>query len=498
MSAAQKELFFERMEAQELALTYDDVRIRTRSNQHEPLPDILSIESQFSTNVELKVPFVSAAMDTVTNSDMAIAMAKLGGLGVIHAAMSIDTQRQEVRRVKKAVHGLIDKPITVSPYDTLQDVETMREENQFTFRTFPVIDKQGKLVGVITGNDFEYPDNLGVKVGEAMKPVGEVSVASRKTSLQEGYELMQARKINTLPLLTKSGKLKGMYLFSDVKRAIRDVNNYNVDDNHQLRTAAAVSTGKDVMERVEALYKYADVIVIDTADGDSYYAFETLRKIKQKYPDLDVVVGNISDGDSARELAVAGANGIKVGQGPGSICSTRRETGIGMPQVTAVWDAKKALGKKFAHIPVCADGGITQHGDIPIAIAARADAVMMGSKLAGTAEAPGKIIKLKNGTLVKVYRGMGSESALRDNEASRDRYGTKGGGKILPEGIEAYVPYVGSVEDVIGLCAAALRKGMSYAKSVDLADHQENARFKRITGSGLRESHPHDVEVIAA
>jgi IMP dehydrogenase len=305
---------------------------------------------------------------------------------------------------------------------------------------------------------------------------------------------MQERKVSTLPLLRKNGKVAGMYLWSDVSRIYRDSEQFNVDENRQLRVAAAVSTGSDTLERVDKIKKYLDVVVIDTADGDSYYAFQTLRDIKTSFPDLDVVVGNISDGESARLLAEAGANGIKVGQGPGSICTTRRETGIGTPQVTAIYNAVKELGPKYANIPICADGGISDHGDIAIAMATGASTVMMGRMLAGTKEAPGVIIT-RNGNRYKFYRGMGSKSALMDNAASRQRYDVKGTGLILAEGIEALVPYEGEVSDVLDLCTQALLKSMRYAKAPDLDDFRNRARFLHITNAGLRESHPHDVEI---
>lgn len=496
MFTAEKEAFFERMEDQGLALTFDDVRMRTRSGSENPLPEVINIESKFSENVELKVPFVSAAMDTVTSADMAIAMAKLGGIGVIHAAMPVEQQSREVRRVKKEVNGLIENPVTVSDSDSLEAVLTMCERRLFDFRTFPVINNQGKFVGVLGGDDFKYPDSLSISVGDAMTPADRVTSAPINTDLKSAYLAMQSDKINTLPLINDDGSVGGLYLFSDVSRIFRDAVQYNVDTNGQLRTAAAVSTGKDTLERVDAMIKYLDVLVLDTADGDSYYAFKTLQEIKDTYPDLDVVVGNISEGSSARELAEAGANGVKVGQGPGSICTTRRETGIGMPQVTAVNDCVNALGKDFEHIPVCADGGIKDHGDIPIAFAAGAHSVMMGRMLAGTKEAPGNVVVRSDGSRVKVYRGMGSPSALRDNDASRERYGANSTRIFLAEGVESQVPFEGTVEEVLSLCVMALRKGMRYVKAPNLDFHRSNTLFKRITNAGLRESHPHDIDVI--
>jgi IMP dehydrogenase len=409
--------------------------------------------------------------------------------------MSIEDQYKEVRRVKKASNGLIEEPIKVQDTDTLEEVLKLCEKKRYTFRTFPVTDSNGNFVGVLTGDDFKYPDSLSVIVEKAMRPADQVVVAAVGTTLEDAYGIMQGHKINTLPLLDEAGVISGLYLFSDVSRNVRDAGSYNVDENRQLRVAAAISTGVHALERVEALSKYVDAVVIDTADGDSYYAFQTLKAVKAEFPEMEVVVGNISDGASARALAEVGANGIKVGQGPGSICTTRRETGIGMPQVTAVYESVRALGREYAHIPVCADGGIKDHGDIPIAFAAGASSVMMGRMLAGTDEAPGAVITRGDGTRIKVYRGMGSAGALQSNEASRERYEASGR-LFLPEGVESFVPHEGSVEDVLGLCILALRKGMRYVKAPDLEYHRENTLLKRISGSGLRESHPHDVEVV--
>lgn len=498
MSSAEKAQFFDKMDELGLALTFDDVRLRTRSGADEELPAILDIESRFSRNVRLKLPFVSAAMDTVTSGDMAIAMAKLGGLGVIHAAMSIDEQRDEVRRVKKEVNGLIEKPICVRDGDTLEDVLRMCDQRKFKFRTFPVVDSENKLVGIISSKDFEYPDDHSGLISSVMTPISRVVTAGTDTTIEEAYHTMQRSKRNTLPLLNEDGTVGGLYVFSDVSRICRNIDQYNVDENGQLVSAAAVSTispESDTLERIEALEKYLDVVVLDTADGDSYYAFHTLDEIKSNFPKLDVVVGNISDGASARELAERGADGIKVGQGPGSICTTRRETGIGTPQVTAVHDCIQALGEDFKDIPVCADGGISQHGDIPIAFAAGAHSVMMGRMLAGTKEAPGEVFAKPDGSVWKRYRGMGSREALAENAVSRERYGAKGG-VFLPEGISSVIAFEGPVEDVVTVCKLALLKSMRYVKARDLTYLREETNLRRITNAGLRESHPHDVDQI--
>lgn len=497
MICPEKEQFFADMAAQHVALTYDDVRMETVSGRDEPLPEIIDITSQFSRNVELKVPFVSAAMDTVTTGDMAISMAKLGGIGVVHAALPIDLQRKEVRRVKKEVNGLIENPRTVSQSMTLEQVLNWCQDYKFDFRTFPVTDSENKFVGMLSGDAFKYAEDLGELVSDTMKHAEYVISAPIDTTLDEAYSLMQKLKINTLPLLDEVGAVSGLYIYSDVRRIHHDLENYNVDDKGQLRVAAAVSTGADALERVSELSKYVDVVVLDTADGDSYYAFQTLERIKADFPNIDVVIGNISTGTSAIELAEAGADGIKVGQGPGSICTTRRETGIGKPQVTAVYETIKALGSKYADVPVVADGGIKEHGDIPIAFAAGAHSVMMGRMLAGTKEAPGEVISRPDGARVKIYRGMGSIDALQDNAASRERYGVGVNGPVLAEGVVSQVPYEGSVFEVLGLCISALRKGMRYVKAPDITTHREKTKLFRITNAGLRESHPHDITIIA-
>lgn len=496
MPSLEKKQFFEKMEEQGVALTFDDVRLRTQSGSTAELPQVIDIQSQFSREVSLKVPFVSAAMDTVTSGDMAIEMAKIGGLGVIHSAMTIAEQRTEVRRVKKEVNGLIEEPICVDQDSSLQSVLNMCSDRKFNFRTFPVVDTNRMLVGVISGKDFEYPDDYSGPVSSAMTPVDSIIVAPTGTSIEDAYHKMQSAKKNILPLLSADGTVGGLYVFSDVSRIYRNIDHYNVDANGQLISAAAVSTispTSDTMERIETLEKYLDVVVLDTADGDSFYAFKTLDEIKSTFPDLNIVVGNVSEGASARELAEHGADGIKVGQGPGSICTTRRETGIGLPQVTAVHDCVEALGNDFADVPVCADGGIAQHGDIAIAFAAGGHSVMMGRMLAGTKEAPGELYTRSDGSIWKRYRGMGSQEALMENAASRERYATQGGA-FLPEGITAQVGYEGPVDVVLSLCILALRKSMRYVKAPDITYLRENTNLRRITNAGLRESHPHDVD----
>ncbi len=509
-----KDKFFEVHRNQGIALTYDDVRLITGPSDYSPSE--IDITSHFSRNVELKVPIVSAAMDTVTESKMAIAMAKLGGLGVIHAGLSIEEQRREVRRTKLHLNGIVEKPVTISPDIQLREVETMRKQNDFDFRTFPVVNNEGKFIGILTGKDVEYAEDYSKTVAEAMTPATEVITISarHKYDIQAIYDLMRQHKISTLPVLNENGEVASMFVFSDVKRVIAgNPDQYNLDENGRLRVAAAVPTGEDGLARIEAMHKYLDVVVFDSAQGDSKYARQSLRdarklldsmrssirEAKDAFNDIDIVVGNISSPQSVRELVIDEVDGIKVGQGPGSICTTRSETGIGMPQVTAVYEIareaeKVAYEENRKPIPICADGGITNRGDISIAIAAGAHSVMIGSKLAGTDEAPGKVI-YDSGRQVKKYRGMGSPSAIRDSAASRKRYDIEESGVMLAEGVEAIIPYVGSVATVVALQAQALRKSMSYCGAPNIEHHRKHTPFVRITDKGLRESHPHDVYV---
>lgn len=486
--------FFESMEQQGLALTFDDVRLETGPS--DVATSEVELASNFSRNVDLRVPFVSAAMDTVTTADMAIAMAKLGGIGVIHAAFSPEQQGKEVRKVKHELNGVIPKPITFNQMCSLAEVLEECERRGFRFRTFPIVDDDDRFVGLLTENDFGFTLGDGsALVWGAMTPFEEVITGSQDYSPREAFEVMRRHKKKTLPLINDEGMIAGMYVLSDVVRNLEgNPDQYNLDSSGRLRVAAAVPTDEGALERIEAMNGYLDVAVIDSAQGDSRFALETLRLVKATYPDLDVVVGNISSARSSKMLADAGADGIKVGQGPGSICTTRIETAIGTPQVTAVYECVKAL--QGSDVPVCADGGIVNRGDVSLAIAAGASSVMMGGQLAGTKEAPGEVIT-HNGQLVKLYRGMGSASALRESEASRKRYGDdKATGAPLPEGVESLVPYKGPLASVADQLVKALRKSMSYVGSPDIFSHRTQTRFFRVTNAGMRESKPHDVTVI--
>ncbi len=507
MVSPEKEAFFDNLEQEGLALTFDDVRLRTgRSHISPPAVDITS---KFSRNVELKVPIVSAAMDTVTESEMAIAMAKIGGLGVLHAGLDIDKQAKEARRVKFHLSGRIDKPITYKQHQTMSSVLEDCDNRGFDFRTFPIVDDEERLVGLLTQNDFDFCEDTSEKIERNMTPLEEITFEEGRIGVEAAYGVMKEHKKKTLPLVDEEHRVAGLYVLSDVLRIKHgNPNAYNLDPQGRLRLAAAVPTDpEEALERVEAMAGYLDVAVIDTAQGDSDYAFntleelleaqkETVKKLKEETA-LDVVIGNVSEGASALELAQAGADGIKVGQGGGSICSTRPETGIGTPQVTATYESAKAVASFDPNLPVCSDGGLKDPGDISIAIAAGAHTVMMGNMLSATKEAPGEMIMLEDGARVMLYRGMGSPSALRDNAASRKRYGVEGvSGVPLAEGVESYKPYKGTVYEVMDHYIKALRKSMSYVGAPDIKTHRRNSKFWRITNAGLRESHPHDVQVI--
>lgn len=491
MSGMERREFFESRNG--VALTFDDVTLQT--GMSEVSPREVDLTSRFSRNIELGIPFVSAAMDTVTTSDMAIAMAKMGGLGVIHGGLDVREQYEEVRRVKLSLNGLglVGKPITVSPGATLGSVMKERERRGYNFHTFPVEDGDKKFVGLITQNDFDMFDERN-RVSTVMTPADSVITAPVGTTLKQAYKIMRDAKKKTLPLLGDNGHVAGLYLWSDVVRAVQEnPEGYSLDSMGRLLVAAAVPTDETALDRVRKMDGYLDCVVMDSAQGDSEYAFQTLgllKELKGENPELEIVVGNVTDGRSAYELYRAGADGVKFGQGPGSICTTRRETGIGTPQVTAVYEGARAL--EGTGTPICADGGIVNRGDPIKALAAGAESIMMGSVLAGTDEAPGEII-VYEGQRYKLYRGMGSPSALRDSASSRKRYGGSDKRTPRPEGIESLVKYTGSVSEIVGAFRDLLAKGMSYCGAPNIDWLHKNSRWWQVTNSGVKEAHPHDV-----
>jgi len=489
-----KEKFFKAMEDAGLALSYDDVQLK--SGYSEVLPGEANLESRFSRRLGLKIPITSSAMDTVTEAPLALELAKLGGLGVIHRNLTPEKQASEVARVKFYLNGRIDKPICIKPDQTVESVLRMKKEKGYRFSSFPVLDGEGKLTGLVSGNDFEFCVDPGARVSEIMTK--EITWAKDNIKLEAAFKLMLEHRVKLLPLLDKHQNLSGLYTLADLKRILLgEQSGYNIDENGQLRVAAAIGMGSDSHPRIEELLKkQVDAVVIDTAHADTKNVTAFLKDLKKQYPGLEVIVGNVSEPESAKRLCEAGADGIKVGQGPGAICTTRVVAGIGCPQVTAVYACSRVA--EHYQVPVSADGGIKYSGDIVKAIGAGAHSVMLGSLLAGTEEAPGERI-FKDGRQWKYYRGMGSLGAMVDNRACRERYNQSGDAesrKLVPEGVEGMVPYKGRLEDVIFQYVGGLRSGMGYVGAKTIKDLREKARFHRVTSSGQKEAHPHDITIV--
>ncbi|MFA6320337.1 MAG: IMP dehydrogenase [Candidatus Omnitrophota bacterium] len=483
---AKRDAFFKKISDQGIALTYDDVRLTT--GYSATLPDSVNVESKFSRNVGLKIPVVSAAMDTVTEAEMAIEIAKLGGIGVIHKNFSAQEQASQVAKVKFHLNGLIEKPICFDENVLIGEILAYKKERDFTFHSFLITDSKNRLVGILTKNDFDFCEDHSLSAKQIMTK--KVIAGNPGIGLREAYRVMKESKKKVLPLIDKDGKIVGLYTFSDVKRILfGDSKSFNVDKSGRLRVAAAVGVYDDALERVEKLIsEKIDLVVIDTAHGDSKGVIDTLKLLKKQY-DIDVLVGNISEPESAQRLCRAGADGLKVGQGPGSICTTRVIAGIGKPQVSAIYECAK-VASKFG-VPVCADGGLKFSGDIPIAIGAGAHSVMMGNMLAGTKESPGEF-RFHQGVQYKVYRGMGSLGAMESNKGSRERY-NQGKSDLVPEGMEGMVPYKGPLKEVISQYVGGLRRGMGYVGAKNIEELRTIAQFVRITESGKAESHPHDI-----
>lgn len=496
MSNPKLDAFFEKMDAQGLMVTFDDVRMHT--NESAVLPPDIVLDSRFSRRTPLKIPAISSAMSTVTEWPMAVKMATLGGLGVIHKNMDPEQQAKMVNRVKLYLNdsGRVDVPRTVLPDMTLAEVEVMRTEKRFDFKTFPVVNKEGVVVGMLSGSDFRFASDLSVTVGEAMTELKDGSgflYGDKKTTPEKAFAQMRKAKKNVMPLL-QEGKIVGMYVFSDLQRNFSGKSLNNVDSNGHLVAAAAVGAGDSALVRAELLaVARCNVFHIDTAHGDSKNVFNTISLLKRYYPEIDVVAGNVSRGESASRLVDAGADGILVGQGPGSICTTRIVAGVGCPQISAIYNCAKAV--EGSGVPVCADGGIKHPGDVAIAIAAGAHSVMMGGVLAATDASPGLLIQEK-GQQMKEYYGMGSRRAMSEREESRQRYGygDVSTDSALPEGIEGKVPYKGLLENVLQQYIGGLRAGAAYVGAKTLPEFQQRAELFRVTNAGLTESHPHDIQ----
>ena len=470
------------------ALTYDDVLLVPAYS--EVLPREVNLESKFTRNIALKTPIVSAAMDTVTESGMAIAIAQDGGIGVLHKNMSIDQQAVEVRNVKRAESGMILDPVTLGENALVKDAKQMMKE--FSIGGIPIVDEKKKLIGIITNRDLRFEKDDDRPLREIMTRENLITT-HENTSLAEAEVILQRHKIEKLPVVKKDNTLIGLITYRDITKLM--IKPHACKDSYgRLRVAAAVGVTADVLERVEALVaSNVDAIVIDTAHGHTRGVVEALKRVKSKFPELDVVVGNVGTAEGGAYLAKAGADAVKVGIGPGSICTTRVVAGVGLPQLSAILEVKSGI--KDSGIPLIADGGVRYTGDIVKAIAAGADSVMLGSLFAGTREAPGETI-IYEGRKYKSYRGMGSIEAMQ--KGSSDRYfqdvedDIK---KLVPEGIAGRVAYRGEVNEVMYQFIGGLRAGMGYCGAPDIPSLQENARFVRITAAGVQESHPHDVHI---
>ncbi len=466
-------------------LTFDDLLlVPAYSNL---LPREVTLTTQFTKNITLNVPFVSAAMDTVTEAKLAISIAREGGIGVIHKNMSIEEQAKQVRSVKRAENGMINAPVTILPSCTVADA--LRLMAEYKIGGIPVVDEEKTLIGIITNRDLRFENNYNKPIQEVMTT--SIISTSRDTDLNEASKILQVHKIEKLPVVDGNGKLVGLITYKDITKA-KDKPHACKDRNGRLRVAAGVGISADMLERVDALIKAGvDAIVLDSAHGHSLGVVNALKEIKKRY-DVDVVVGNVATKEGALMLAEAGADAIKVGIGPGSICTTRVVAGVGVPQVSAIWEAHNAV--KHLNVPIIADGGIRYSGDIVKALAAGGSTVMLGSILAGVEESPGETI-LFNGRKFKSYRGMGSLEAMQ--KGSKDRYmqgDVSDVKKLVPEGISGRVPYKGDLYEVIYQMAGGLRAGMGYCGTKTIQE-LHGAKFCRITNAGVAESHPHDVTI---
>jgi len=469
-------------------LTYDDVLLVP--DYSETLPRDVSLKSRFSKNIPLNIPIISAAMDTVTESKMAIAMAREGGIGVLHKNMTIKEQAAKVRAVKRSESGMIIDPVTLPETALVSDANS--NMHHYKIGGIPIIDSNNKLIGIVTNRDLRFEKNNERPIKEVMTSSNLITV-DEGTSLKDAEQILQRHKIEKLPVVSKDNTLVGLITFRDITKHSTKPN-ANKDQFGRLRVAAAVGITSDVIDRVEALHKASvDAIVIDTAHGHSKGVGEVVLKVKNHFKDLDIVVGNIATASAAKYLVDIGADAVKVGIGPGSICTTRVIAGVGYPQLSAIIEVKKALNG--IDVPIIADGGIRFTGDIPKAIAAGADSVMLGSLLAGTRESPGETV-IYEGRKYKTYRGMGSVEAMK--MGSKDRYFQDVEDdfkKLVPEGIVGRVPFKGDLNESIHQFVGGLRAGMGYCGAMDIKTLKDKGRFIKITSAGMRESHPHNISV---
>ncbi|NLT67701.1 MAG: IMP dehydrogenase [Acidobacteria bacterium] len=468
-------------------LTFDDVLLEPAKS--DLLPSEVEITTHLTRNIPLNIPLVSAAMDTVTDSRMAIAMAQQGGMGIIHKNMTIEAQADEIDRVKRSESGMIVNPITMSPDQKIH--EAMEVMKRYKISGLPIVSND-KLVGILTNRDLRFETRLNIKISELMTKENLITVPVG-TTLEEAESILHRHRVEKLPVVDRQGRLKGLITVKDIQKKIAYPNACK-DGLGRLRVGAAIGATGDFLDRAAALGKAGvDVLVIDTAHGHSSRVIDAVRQVKQKFPDIDLIAGNVATEEGTLALIKAGVDAVKVGMGPGSICTTRVVSGAGVPQITAIMDCSKVAHR--SGIPIIADGGIKFSGDISKALAAGGDSVMIGSLFAGTDESPGETVLYQNRSY-KVYRGMGSLEAMK--AGSRDRYGQEGAffeGKLVPEGIEGMVPYKGSVEIMIPQLTGGLRAGMGYCGCRNIQELQTRSRFLRITPFGLKESHVHDVLV---
>ena len=471
-------------------LTYDDVSLVLQYADF--LPDTTDLSTRLTSRIRINVPFLSAAMDTVTEAPMAIAMAMLGGIGVIHKNLTIEQQADQVAHVKHHLNGLIHSPVAFRVGQTLDEILAVREEKHYKFSGFPILDEAGRVAGVLTSKDIDYAEDTSAKVEEVMTK--DPITAPQGTSLQDAYKIMRSARKGKLPLVDPEGRLVGLYSFTDVRDLVeQNLPMANRDSQYRLRVAAAISGGKDY-ERAQALAEAgADVLVVDSAHGHTKGILDMVRWLVKNLPGVDVIAGNVATGEGAVALRDAGAHAVKVGIGPGSICTTRVVCGVGVPQITAVYQAAKALQ---GSVPVIADGGIRYSGDVPKAIVAGAETVMLGSILAGTEESPGEKI-IQDGRQYVVYRGMGSMAAMQAFEGSRKRYGQshRKMKDLVPEGIEGIIPYAGTVQKVMTQFCGGLRSSLGYNGAHSVEELHDTGRFVRVSVAGVKEAHPHDIRI---
>ncbi|MFD3270958.1 IMP dehydrogenase [Paenibacillus dendritiformis] len=468
-------------------LTFDDVLLVPRKSN--VLPRETDVSTQLSSKVKLNIPMISAGMDTVTEAPLAIAIAREGGIGIIHKNMSIERQAEEVDRVKRSESGVITNPFSLSPEHTVEEADQLMAK--YRISGVPIVDEQHKLVGILTNRDLRFVHDYNIKIKEVMTHENLVT-APVGTTLQEAEVILQQHKIEKLPLVDETNTLKGLITIKDIEKAIQYPQAAK-DEQGRLLCGAAIGISQDTFDRAAALVQAGvDVIVVDSAHGHHINIIEAVRKLRELYPELTIVAGNVATGEATRDLIEAGASVVKVGIGPGSICTTRVIAGIGVPQITAVYDCA-TVAREYG-IPVIADGGIKYSGDITKAIAAGASAVMLGSLLAGTEESPGES-EIYQGRRFKVYRGMGSLGAMK--RGSKDRYfqDSSNEKKLVPEGIEGRVAYKGPLADTIHQLLGGLKAGMGYCGTHNLTELQNDTHFVKISGAGLRESHPHDVQI---